>query len=1422
MRSSVAARLSKALSLFCTVALCCGLIPIAAYAAQPNLSLIPEGEQGAAPIVSGAEGGDDGSFSHYGSDDALSVDGDSAAYPSEDVIDTGGDDVFAASSEITVEEVPSDAVVARAESVRSFFLAETLGNTRSVPMVSAELPIGGDAAEEIVGSFEWDGMTFAIEAGGDAVALIAVDYAKLPEEFVTKQILIIPEMVSPDGIDSYSVIRIANDAFAGLTEASANSEYVGCKVLFEDEDFLAEAGIDSEEVARYLNEVSVTATAQDGGDVGASFDRQTQDEGGAYGEEPSSNLPASEVRTIVSMEGDVATLDDGSVYRFTNPLAGRKGILALAIPTSVSEIEDDAFSGFETLQYIVISKDNPEYASYDGVLYDASLSELLLVPEGRTGTVRIATDVSMMNCESVLRCSSVDTLILGSIHDVSNVEVISSIGSSAGKIAFLIGEAIKEDESYLRSFQDIMGVYAACRSLPDSLSAERGEGHGESVAVADDADISSRTSLAYTQIGFWIFPEGGVVTGAHGGAITEGTWYDYVQEDTRNALYDDPACRIFVIGLNGEGIHIVASRTGYTMRGWAYSSGAANVLPAGTRVTHTQVLYAQWKANQYQVSFDANGGSGGQSANVTATYDAAMPAISAVAPTREGYRFGGWYDTTGSSAGTQYYTAEGASARTWNKTADTTLYARWIADLSWTNEGSNGASDKAKFPDSVCNVSGEDSACSVVAPDPGARRGYDFSGWAVYEADGTTLRDDNGGSFYQVGSTIPVKGHASIQAQWTEVDLLRSAPEPGSIYAVGLDEKVYEWFGVWMTGTGFWQSSLDHREAHQSGNMIKTWAGTLSWPDTIYVLHHYGQNKGIMSHEVKGAPQLDLSVSGPADFRGYAAYTLNPATFPKGHLTGYDAQVASYMIYGQNSGYGGAWNWREFSSDSVMALGSEPFVTLYPGEGKVTRFWQYGGEETERAVPDDPGKVFVGWFDAAQSHVDPYEDGSYVCGGLGDELGSAVRNVPALNVSYSTVTPYYAHYMPDGHDVVFDANGGSHPEGTGVEVPVIWVKHGSVLPENLKTGETPNPSDDLYAKPYDHASESYEEAANASDKRIAEVVATSRIGYRFDGYWTTRSAESGSEVIDGRTVEAKQYYGANMEPMGAWSENDLATTTLYAHWSPITYGLSFDLGFEDAAWKEGEGPAQGAYEKIVYDTAVTLPKAPVRAGWTFDAWVATDDASERYAAEETVNPANFASEQDAVAIFEAHWVKNLDVIVPLGSKDVDMAVSADLVDGTAFDIDKGVAEIVNLSDGELKVVSVREDVSDPDALAARRANALEAFGGTTSDASKLDAVSFVLRPTSDGTTADASKEEARFALFGSHAFETDSWRIPASTDPVNGTTSSTLRILYDMAFDYSKIAITDLKLNLEAKPISSLIYTVELADTTVPSYGAGA
>ena len=134
------------------------------------------------------------------------------------------------------------------------------------------------------------------------------------------------------------------------------------------------------------------------------------------------------------------------------------------------------------------------------------------------------------------------------------------------------------------------------------------------------------------------------------------------------------------------------SREGYTFKGWydtSSSSGgtkvsSSTIMKAGvcgwSSYTQKATIYARWTVNSYTITFNKNSGTDGTN-SVTATYDKAMPSITI--PKRTGYSFAGYYDKEqddygAGAGGTQYYKADGTSARLWDKDANTTLYARWL------------------------------------------------------------------------------------------------------------------------------------------------------------------------------------------------------------------------------------------------------------------------------------------------------------------------------------------------------------------------------------------------------------------------------------------------------------------------------------------------------------------------------------------------------------------------------------------------------------------------------------------------------------------------------------------------------------------------------------------------------------------------
>ena len=136
-----------------------------------------------------------------------------------------------------------------------------------------------------------------------------------------------------------------------------------------------------------------------------------------------------------------------------------------------------------------------------------------------------------------------------------------------------------------------------------------------------------------------------------------------------------------------------ATREGYTFAGWFTTAGGGTQVTAASTVPASDtMLHAHWTAVQCTVTLDGQGGTGGTE-SVTASYDSAMPAIAV--PTRPGYTFGGYYTGTNGS-GTRYYTASGASDRTWDLTDDITLYADWTVNrytVTLDRQGGTGGTE---------------------------------------------------------------------------------------------------------------------------------------------------------------------------------------------------------------------------------------------------------------------------------------------------------------------------------------------------------------------------------------------------------------------------------------------------------------------------------------------------------------------------------------------------------------------------------------------------------------------------------------------------------------------------------------------------------------------------------------------------------
>ena len=122
------------------------------------------------------------------------------------------------------------------------------------------------------------------------------------------------------------------------------------------------------------------------------------------------------------------------------------------------------------------------------------------------------------------------------------------------------------------------------------------------------------------------------------------------------------------------------TRTGYTFTGWNEKADGTGTSwtsyigkPWKWTYTNNVTLYAQWKASNYTIKFDANGGTGSMG-NQTATYDTALN-LSANRFARPTYTFLGW--SKDKDAATASYSNSQSVKNIGSAGTTVTLYAVW-------------------------------------------------------------------------------------------------------------------------------------------------------------------------------------------------------------------------------------------------------------------------------------------------------------------------------------------------------------------------------------------------------------------------------------------------------------------------------------------------------------------------------------------------------------------------------------------------------------------------------------------------------------------------------------------------------------------------------------------------------------------------
>lgn len=193
------------------------------------------------------------------------------------------------------------------------------------------------------------------------------------------------------------------------------------------------------------------------------------------------------------------------------------------------------------------------------------------------------------------------------------------------------------------------------------------------------------------------------------------------------------------------------TKTGYTFKGWCKTS-SANVVdyaPGATYSTNASIiLYACWDPLRYNVTFNANGGSGAPSTQQK-VYGTNLT-LSSTTPTRTGYNFIGWGESSASTTAT--YQPGG----TYSQNAGITLYAIWSANTYQITYNANGGSNA---PSAQTKVYNQTLKLSTQIP---IREDYEFLGWG--------LSSNASSAIYGAGGNYTANEGATLYAIWVQIE----------------------------------------------------------------------------------------------------------------------------------------------------------------------------------------------------------------------------------------------------------------------------------------------------------------------------------------------------------------------------------------------------------------------------------------------------------------------------------------------------------------------------------------------------------------------------------------------------------------------------------------------------------------------------
>ena len=423
---------------------------------------------------------------------------------------------------------------------------------------------------------------------------------------------------------------------------------------------------------------------------------------------------------------------------------------------------------------LVIDFADPAAASTDANLSALTLSSGTLTPTFASGTSSYSASVSNAT-------TSVTVTPTKSDSNSSFVQYLGSTGTTAFTGTLAVGANVirtvvtAEDGTTVKTYTITVtrapgaankyvvtsSSYSPTAGSPVTITAQVADVNGNPVALAGEdvtwsksnangsfASATSRTNsdgiatVVFTThnvagtattvtaiVGAGVFVNGTTPTITTVAAVVitaRPVFYQIVYKsntEDNTSVQQDPTSN-YISGTSVTVLSNEPSRTGYSFLIWnnkADGSGTSYEPGSKLQITTDITLFAQWKINQYTISFNSNGGPALTLDSMTQDYASVIKLP--VASMRTGYTFIGW-NTKSDGTATTYGLAENFTVGAEN----VVLFAQWKINQYIISYDANG-NNIGRAPASTS----QDFNSNVVVAAPShifVRRGYSFIGWS--------------------------------------------------------------------------------------------------------------------------------------------------------------------------------------------------------------------------------------------------------------------------------------------------------------------------------------------------------------------------------------------------------------------------------------------------------------------------------------------------------------------------------------------------------------------------------------------------------------------------------------------------------------------------------------------------------------------